>query len=102
MHCCLYSFLHSVINKSVVLHRLDCLDVANLSLEVLQLLLRSSVLLSHLLVLSLPLVTFGFEGLDFAFEVAGLDIGLAEPISQVLAGAKVKSCQYHLLVVRLT
>lgn len=55
-----------------------CLHVANLGLEILQLLLDCSVFLGHLLVLGLPLVAVLLECLDFAFEVAGLDIGLAE------------------------
>ena len=53
-------------------------NVANLCLEVFQLLLHSGVLLGHLLVLCLPLVTVLLESLDFAFEMAGLDIGLTE------------------------
>ena len=53
-------------------------NVANLCLEVFQLLLHSGVLLGHLLVLRLPLVTVLLESLDFAFEMAGLDIGLTE------------------------
>jgi hypothetical protein len=40
------------------------------------------VLLSHLLVLLLPLVTLLLEGLHLSLEVAGLDIGLAEPGNQ--------------------
>lgn len=58
------------------------LDVANLGLEVLQLLLDLRVLLGHLLVLGLPLVSLGLEGLDFSLEVAGLDICLSEPVKK--------------------
>jgi hypothetical protein len=54
-------------------------NVANLCLEVIQLLLHGSVFLRHLLIFLLPLITILLEGLDFAFEVAGLDVGLAEP-----------------------
>lgn len=56
------------------------LDVTNLVDKVLQLLLRLRVFLVHLFVLGLPLVAFGFEGLNFALEVAGLDVRLAEPM----------------------
>lgn len=55
------------------------LDVANLVLEVLQVLLESSVLLGHLLVLGLPLVTLVLEGLHLALKVSSLDVGLSEP-----------------------
>lgn len=55
------------------------LDVANLVLELLQLLLKGSVLLGHLLVLLLPLVTLVLEGLHLSLEVSGLDVGLSEP-----------------------
>jgi hypothetical protein len=55
------------------------LDVANLLLEVLQLLLDEGVLLGHLLVLGLPLIAIGLEGLNLALEMACLDVGLAEP-----------------------
>lgn len=56
------------------------LDVADGDLEVVQVLLQLGVLLGHLLVLGLPLVTLRLEGLDLALVVAGLDIGLAEPV----------------------
>ncbi len=70
------------LNHHILQSRLpECkLNVANLCLEVLQLLLHSGVLLGHLLVLGLPLVTVLLESLDFTFEVAGLDIGLTEPV----------------------
>lgn len=55
------------------------LDVANLGNEVVELLLGGIVLLGHLLVLGLPLVAGGLQGLHLALVVAGLDIGLAEP-----------------------
>lgn len=58
------------------------LDVADLGLELLQLLLDVCVLLGHLLVLGLPLVSLGLEGLDFSLEVSRLDIGLPEPRKQ--------------------
>lgn len=58
-------------------------NVANLVLEVLQLLLQGGVLLGHLLVLGLPLVAVGLEGLDLSLEVAGLDIGRSEPMGFV-------------------
>lgn len=59
---------------------IDCLDVANLVLEILQLLLNLGVLLGHLLVLGLPRIALLLESLDLALEVAGLDVGLAEPV----------------------
>ena len=55
------------------------LNVSNLSLEIIQFLLDSSVFFGHLLVLRLPLVAVLLEGLDFTLEVAGFDIGLTEP-----------------------
>ena len=54
-------------------------DVTDLVLELLKLLLDCVVLRRHLLVLLLPLVAVGLEGLDFPLEVAGLDIGLSKP-----------------------
>src|SRR5262245_64372877 len=54
-------------------------DVAELLGEVVELLLGVGVLLGHLLILGFPLVARLFEGLHFAFVVAGLDVGLAEP-----------------------
>lgn len=56
------------------------LDVANLCLELLQLLLDVGVFLGHLLVLALPGIALGLEGLDFSLEVASLDVGLSEPV----------------------
>lgn len=53
-------------------------DVADLYLELLELLLHVVVLLGHLLILLLPGITLDFESLNLALEVAGLDIGLAE------------------------
>ena len=55
------------------------LDVANLVLELLELLLHSGVLLGHLLVLGFPGIALLLEGLDLALEVSCLDVGLAEP-----------------------
>lgn len=95
------SYLYLIIISSVHVHRLDNLDVANLVLEVLQLLLGFSVLLSHLLVLGLPLVAFGLKSLYFAFEVAGLDIGLAEPVGIVSTAFLVETPLSHSLIVRL-
>lgn len=57
----------------------DKLDVANLGLELLQLLLEGVVLLRHLLVLGLPLITLVLKGLHLSLEVSGLDVGLSEP-----------------------
>ena len=65
----------------------NALDGTNLLLQVLQLLLQGGVLLGHLLVLLLPLVALLLEGLDFAFEVTGLDIGLTEPILKMKKSA---------------
>lgn len=58
----------------------SALHVANLLLEVLQLLLSSGVLLGHLLELGLPLIAVCLESLDFALKVTSLDISLAEPM----------------------
>lgn len=55
------------------------LEVTNLGGELVKLLLGVGVLLRHLLVLGFPLVAGLLESLDFAFEVARLDVGLAEP-----------------------
>lgn len=71
-------FVVTALAVSLVLKTLH-LDVANLGLEVLQLLLDRLVLLGHLLVFALPLVPLGLESLDFSLEVAGLDVGLSEP-----------------------
>jgi hypothetical protein len=46
----------------------------------LDLLLELAVLLVELLVLGLPLVTLVLKGLDLALEVAGLDVGLSQPV----------------------
>jgi hypothetical protein len=45
-----------------------------------QVLLELTVLLRHLLVLGLPLVAFRLQCLHLALVVAGLDVGLAEPV----------------------
>jgi hypothetical protein len=58
------------------------LDVADLGDKVGQLLLDLGVLLGHLLELLLPLVALGLEGLDFSLVVAGLDVGLSEPVKR--------------------
>lgn len=55
-------------------------NIANFLLEVLQLLLHSSILLGHLLEFRFPLITVLLESLNFAFEVAGLYIRLAESV----------------------
>lgn len=54
-------------------------DVTNLLDKVVELLLGIGESLVHLLVLGLPLVAVLLEGLYFAFVVARLDVGLAEP-----------------------
>lgn len=64
------------------LHPLTNLDVGDIGLELLQALLYLGVLLGHLLVLGLPLVALLLEGLNLALEVAGLDVGLAEPVER--------------------
>ncbi len=56
------------------------LERANLDLELLELLLNLGVLLSHLFVLGFPLVPLSLEGLNLAFEVAGLDVGDTQPV----------------------
>lgn len=55
-------------------------DVTNLRNEVVELLLGVAVLLGHVLVLLLPLVSGLLKSLDLALVVAGLDVGLAEPV----------------------
>jgi hypothetical protein len=64
-------------------------DVTDLLDKVVELLLGVGVFLGHLLVLGLPLVARLLESLDFAFVVAGLDVGLAEPGGVLSAGARV-------------
>lgn len=54
------------------------LDVAHALLQFLQFLLKIGMFLGHLLVLVLPLVASLLECLDFAFKMAGLDVGLSE------------------------
>jgi hypothetical protein len=54
-------------------------------LEVFQFLLDGGVFLGHLLELLLPLVTILLKSLNFAFEVAGFDIRLAESVGKVLS-----------------
>jgi hypothetical protein len=56
-------------------------DVTDLLDKVVELLLGVGVFLGHLFVLGFPLVAGLLEGLDFAFVVAGLDVGLAEPVT---------------------
>lgn len=55
-------------------------NVTNLRDEVVELLLGVGVLLRHVLVLLLPLVGGLLESLHLALVVAGLDVGLAEPV----------------------
>jgi len=54
-------------------------DVTDVLDKVFELLLGVGVFLGHLLVLCFPLVAGLLESLDFAFVVARLDVGLAEP-----------------------
>lgn len=61
-------------------------DVTDLLDKVVELLLGVGVFLGHLLVLGLPLVARLLESLDFAFVVAGLDVGLAEPGGGAVSG----------------
>lgn len=56
------------------------LNVADGELEFLQILLQVVVLLGHLLVLGLPLIALCLQCLHLALVVAGLDVGLAEPV----------------------
>jgi hypothetical protein len=62
-------------------------DVTDLLDKVVELLLGVGVFLGHLFVLGFPLVAGLLEGLDFAFVVARLDVGLAEPGGDVSVGA---------------
>jgi hypothetical protein len=55
-------------------------DVTNLRNKVIELLLGVAVLLGHVLVFLLPLVGGLLECLHLALVVAGLDVGLAEPV----------------------
>ena len=68
-------------SRSTAQQKRGGLNVADLLLEVLELLLDRGVLLGHLLELGLPLIAVLLECLDFAFEVAGLDISLTEPVT---------------------
>jgi hypothetical protein len=54
-------------------------DVTKLGSELIELLLGVGVFLGHLFVFRFPLVSGLLESLDFTFEVAGFDVGLAEP-----------------------
>lgn len=55
-------------------------DIADLNLELLELLLDLGILRGHLFVLGLPGIPLGLEGLDFTLEMSRLDIGLTKPI----------------------
>ena len=59
------------------------LDVAHALLQFLQFLLEVGVLLGHFLVLVLPFIAGLLQGLDFALEVTGLDVGLSEPAMKI-------------------
>lgn len=64
----------------------------------MQILLQLGVLLGHLLVLGLPLITLRLEGLHLALVVAGLDIGLAEPMEPGLLAMSVDGqCEEHII-----
>ena len=54
-------------------------NVGNLGGQAVEVGLHLVVLLGHLFVLGLPVVALNLEGLDFALEVSGLDVSLAEP-----------------------
>lgn len=51
------------------------LDIGNFDLEFVKFFLHLCIFRSHFLVFRLPLITSGFQSLDFAFVVSGLDIG---------------------------
>lgn len=68
-----------------MLKRRRGLDVANLGDKVVELLLGGIVLGGHLLVLGLPLIAGGLQGLHLALVVAGLDVGLAKPVNGMSA-----------------
>lgn len=53
------------------------LQAFDLESEILQCFVRGFVFLRHLFILGLPLVAGILERLDFAFVVAGLNVGLA-------------------------
>ena len=57
------------------------LDIANLGHEVVELLLGLGILLGHLLILGLPRVALGLEGLSPALVVSRLDVGLTKAAS---------------------
>lgn len=76
-------------------------DVTDLLDKVIELLLGVGVFLGHLLVLGFPLVSGLLEGLDFAFVVAGLDVGLAEPGGVLLVGVQVSTRWWGSLLVEL-
>jgi hypothetical protein len=77
---------HACMQRESALPMVDGVDdgsrsnVTNLRNKVVELLLGVAVLLGHVLVLLLPLVGRLLECLDLALIVAGLDIGLAEPV----------------------
>jgi hypothetical protein len=82
-----YWFLHLLPNKLrmlfdawlLVILLMTHLKAVDFLLKVVQLLLQSRVLGSHLLVLLFPLVALVLEGLHLALEMASLDIGLSKP-----------------------
>lgn len=61
------------------------LNISHALLQFLEFLLKVCVLLGHLLVFGLPFIACLFQGLNFAFEVARLDIGLTQPVHPPLA-----------------
>jgi len=56
------------------------LDTAQRGFQVVQLFLEFGMLLGHLFVLAFPFVSGLLKSLDFAFVMAGLDIGLSESV----------------------
>jgi hypothetical protein len=91
----------NIYHQSTLLHDKNHLNVSNLSLEIIQFLLNSSIFFGHLLVLRLPLVAVLLEGLNFTLEVAGLDIGLTEPsIVSLHSGVQARNVPAYLQIDR--
>lgn len=75
---------------NIVVHEIQYLhvcqsDVTDLVLQLFQLLLESGMLLGHFLILLFPLITLLLESLYLALEMAGLDVRLSEPITDVIS-----------------
>jgi hypothetical protein len=60
------------------------LNIAYGNLQVTHFILQVGVFLGHFLILCLPLVTRGFQGLHLTLVVAGFNVRLAEPVTRLV------------------